>query len=624
MRKVNQRYHQVRPANGGGVRQLSIPANSDVASIIQRGKQVFDLDGFLQLGKPTGNIISEFTDQHGNICGYSEYLKENGLFPSKTKFYILTMADPPKMTETQRRETEEMVKSASIPEPILPSEKFEVESVEPNNLQSRYARIKESLYSSKVSEFSCSGRQACYAATRHETQGEENMPDSYLPFDSGFYLKSVTVNGKEYIDEDEILEPARKRKKTDCLIKFGPNEIHGIEDGELVLGVIPLEKGTKVTWFCDSEELVTITDGLLTYPSKPGIYKCWVEKGPLSTESSPVVVVGKSNHDFDQEAETHANDHDALSEQSDVDVSNRSRKIKFSNSLPGTAAHDSPQIHNVHEISANDVKREKEIGRGTFGVVYRGEWCGTTVAIKVFKKKTLRYMKRSTNEGILNEIDIHKKLTHPNIVQLMGVIYTPERFEISLVSEYVEGSDMESVIFEGNEVLSMKDKLSIALQTAQGLAYMHAVGVVHQDIKPANVLISRHKTAKLCDMGISRLQQSSGVTQACANGPVVGTPVFMAPEVLLDGRKPNIKSDIWSLGGTFVEWFTQKPLWGETADDSIRVISDQLKRGSLPPSLKALKPMVKNIISQCLVYQALKRPAALEIIKMFKKLCKSS
>ncbi|KAK3577208.1 hypothetical protein CHS0354_030479 [Potamilus streckersoni] len=280
---------------------------------------------------------------------------------------------------------------------------------------------------------------------------------------------------------------------------------------------------------------------------------------------------------------------------------------------------DRPAFATLPRIGLSDLQfsTHDEIGRGGFSVVYHGKWMGTDVAIK---KMTLRVNSSELIKMVEQEVSVHSRLRHPHIVQIMGVCSEATSFYI--VSEFIDGSDLHNLIFKpGGSRLKLNRKFTFAKQCCQAVAYLHGVDppIIHQDIKPSNVLVSTvTNQAKICDFGISKIRSySPGRTTE-------GTPYFMAPELLIQAGSSSFKSDIWALGCTFLELFTDLDLWAPNMpmvdeDD----IMKRMKKNEKPPALPLLDthlpPSVRKAITDCFEYNPSKRPSALDLVNEFDK-----
>ena len=192
------------------------------------------------------------------------------------------------------------------------------------------------------------------------------------------------------------------------------------------------------------------------------------------------------------------------------------------------------------------------LGRGGMGVVYRGRdsRIGRDVAIKTLTdgfsgdpEMLKRFYKEAAHTG---------NLRHPNIVTLYD--FGDEDGLPYIVMEFLDGEPLDKLIRE-SESLHLSAKLDIIEQVCEALAYAHVQGMIHRDVKPANVIVQRDGLVKLLDFGIARAGQDGGDKNVTRTGTLVGTPAYMAPErlrgELFDGR-----SDIFSAGVMLFQFVT--------------------------------------------------------------------
>ena len=136
----------------------------------------------------------------------------------------------------------------------------------------------------------------------------------------------------------------------------------------------------------------------------------------------------------------------------------------------------------------------KLIGEGTFSFVYLAKWRETIVVAKVFKQNIVIEKK----DLILREIDILTKIHHPNIVQFLGYINDP----FIIVMEYIPNNNLSY-----KRTLKLREKINIMKDILKGLAYLHnrkPYILIHRDIKPTNIILTKSKTAKIADFGLSK------------------------------------------------------------------------------------------------------------------------
>eukprot|EP00898_Chlorokybus_atmophyticus_P008952 jgi/Chlat1/9058/Chrsp94S08315 len=229
-----------------------------------------------------------------------------------------------------------------------------------------------------------------------------------------------------------------------------------------------------------------------------------------------------------------------------------------------------------------------EIGRGAYGKVYKGTNThdGSIVAIK---QVSLENVKQSDLAGIMVEIDLLKasNLNHKNIVKYLGSYKTSSHLYIIL--EYVENGSLANMI-KPSKFGALSESL-VALYTAQileGLVYLHEQGVIHRDIKGANILTTKEGLVKLADFGVAtKLTEAEQKAQQSKGTSVVGSPYWMAPEVIVMSGV-SAASDIWGVGCTVIELLTGAPPYFEMQHYSalFHIVQDPKERGSAKKLLR--------------------------------------
>lgn len=202
-----------------------------------------------------------------------------------------------------------------------------------------------------------------------------------------------------------------------------------------------------------------------------------------------------------------------------------------------------------------------EIGRGAMGLVYlaKDPLIGRLVALK-----TLRLVRIPEDEELeqfrrrfIREAQSAGILSHPHIVTIHDVVDDEDATFIAM--EYIRGTDLKALI-RGDEPLDLDFVVDVVRQVAGALDYAHGKGVIHRDVKPANVLITGDGQIKITDFGIARLHASS----LTLDHELLGTPNYMAPEQIL-GTDVDRRADLFSLGVVLYEMLTgQKPFQGES------------------------------------------------------------
>jgi serine/threonine-protein kinase len=234
----------------------------------------------------------------------------------------------------------------------------------------------------------------------------------------------------------------------------------------------------------------------------------------------------------------------------------------------------------------------RELGRGKTGVVYEAQDTRTKqiVALKAVKLEDFgEGMADEVADRIFRETESAGLLTHPNIVSVYD--FGIENGLVYISMEYVEGQNLGHYTRPGR-LLPLRETLSIVAGVADTLEYAHSKGVVHGDLKPANVIrIEKTRDVKLTDFGIARVMPSS--KHKSGMGP--GFPYYMSPEQL-SGKRSDGRSDVFSVGVLLFEMLTgQKPFKG----DDISALMLSIARDK-HPSAKALNPRVPRIVERIL------------------------
>ena len=223
-----------------------------------------------------------------------------------------------------------------------------------------------------------------------------------------------------------------------------------------------------------------------------------------------------------------------------------------------------------------------------------------TVAIKQIDLYSISNENISSIEG---EINLLKNLDHLNIVKYIECIRT--KTHINLVLEYVENGSLHQMVKQSGK---MGEHLVFIFvkQILEGLAYLHNQGIIHRDIKGANLLLTKNGVVKLADFGYSILNDKNKVNS------IVGTACFMAPEVIEQKGNISPKCDIWSLGSTIVQLLTTRPPYYEFEPMAamFRIVTDDC-----PPLPTGISEHLKNFLLKCFTKDPSKRPSAKELLQ---------
>ena len=646
-------YSLVSDTRGGGMRTVPISDDATLQDVIEIGKTIFRIpkttSAVLLVGKSKEPLSSFKTFTHsGNT--YRHYLKDNGLFASKAKFYMVegetekekifdqersqekTIATATntkessnerspakrKATATDTKESSKRFKlcgdtkksidersqekrKTTATETTESSKRFKLCNEEmKQNVYIRYRLEKESKYTSSKYHVSCYGRYQCFEMLNSSVG--PIMPETFQPCAEGFEVMEVTDKSKNLTEQ-----------------RFEANYTMGYDNKDHLFAVKrkTYDKKTECKWFKDDEIISHGPNLYVWYPEESGNYKCKIGDDEYTfgrvTQCKPEDIgeatAKNSDNDNMIHATTSADDKKNENDSSSKEEREEELEMGPSKSKDQKSGNEATPFENVYTIPSSEVKMEyPAIGKGSFGIVYKGDWNGTAVAVKMFKKKNMRNMIASSMDTILEEIRVHKSLVHPNIVLLLGVYISPK--ETGLVSEFISGKDLDVFLHEGN--IKGERRVPLVKQITCAVVYMHSRKVIHKDIKPENILVSNDQNcAKLCDYGISQIikSENSGYTQVVSKEAIWGTPAFMLPETHLLNTTPSLPSDVWSLGCTLVELLTNSRIWGKLG---IHAIAAKMENKRLPDSTKKLKAQFKKGI---MAWDPLKRISASDFMK---------
>jgi len=244
------------------------------------------------------------------------------------------------------------------------------------------------------------------------------------------------------------------------------------------------------------------------------------------------------------------------------------------------------------------------IGQGGMGVVYKAEdtQLERTVALKFLPAELTE--EPEARERFIREAKAAAALSHNNICNIHEI--GKEENQLFIVMEYIEGDSLKQRISKGP--LDQAGALDIAVQVAEGLEEAHKKGIVHRDIKPGNIMLTKKGTAKVMDFGLAKISGRSLITR---EAKTMGTVAYMSPEQA-KGEVVDHRSDIWSLGVVLYEMITgQLPFKGEHDQSIIHSILNH-KPGPITKILKDLSLGLEQVIAKALEKNPYKRYRSME------------
>ena len=241
----------------------------------------------------------------------------------------------------------------------------------------------------------------------------------------------------------------------------------------------------------------------------------------------------------------------------------------------------------------------KELGRGSMGTVYlaQQESLGRDLAIKLMAAEFTRdqeFVERFKREG-----RIAAKLRHPNIVQVFD--YSDQNGLYFIAMEYLGSKNLKEYLDDNGGKLSIEESLRIADQLLDALEHAHKQGVVHRDVKPANILVTDSNDVALTDFSIAHIKSAVRLTQT---GSAVGTPEYMAPEQF-DAKNIDARADLYAVGILLYQMLTGiNPFHGESIGE---VMKAQLFKEPEPPQM--INPDIPKPLGMAIIKALKKNPA---------------
>ncbi|MFC4124200.1 protein kinase domain-containing protein [Nocardia rhizosphaerae] len=257
----------------------------------------------------------------------------------------------------------------------------------------------------------------------------------------------------------------------------------------------------------------------------------------------------------------------------------------------------------VAELEAMGLTEAREIGRGGFGVVYRclQPALDRVVAVKVLSSE----IDQESRERFLREEQAMGRLSgHPNIVDILQVDVTATGLPL-IVMPYCSRGSLERLIHDRGP-LTWSDTLRAGVKLAAAIESAHRAGILHRDVKPANVLLSGYGEPQLTDFGIARIPGGFQTSSSL----ITGSPAFTAPEVL-KGHEPTVQSDIYGLGATLFALLTGHAAFERQAGE--KVVAQFLRiTTQAVPDLRSqdIPDDVAAVIEQAMAPDPADRPAS--------------
>ncbi|XP_062293112.1 serine/threonine-protein kinase Nek1-like, partial [Scomber scombrus] len=240
----------------------------------------------------------------------------------------------------------------------------------------------------------------------------------------------------------------------------------------------------------------------------------------------------------------------------------------------------------------------KKIGQGTFGttILVKSKEDGHQYVIKEIHGISRIFTEEK--QKAQQEVEVLSNLSHPNIVQYKKSF--EDKGCLYIVMDYCEGGDLSKKIkSQEGKLLSEEQILDWFVQICLALKHIHDRNIIHRDIKPQNIFLTKDGTVQLGEFGIARVLNSTGeLATTC-----IGTPLYLSPEIC-ENKPYDNKSDIWAVGCVLYEMCSLKPAAGIIEELCLKIVS-----GSYSPVSEHYSQELRSLLAQLLNCDPTQRPS---------------
>ncbi|TVU50977.1 hypothetical protein EJB05_02376 [Eragrostis curvula] len=252
------------------------------------------------------------------------------------------------------------------------------------------------------------------------------------------------------------------------------------------------------------------------------------------------------------------------------------------------------------EIDKRLLKMGERVASGSCGDLFHGNYLGEDVAVKVLRAEHLN--KNVWNE-FTQEVYILREVQHTNVVRFIGACTKPPQF--CIITEYMSGGSLYDFVHKQHNVLELPTLLKFAVDVCRGMCYLHERGIIHRDLKTANLLMDKDQVVKVADFGVARFQDQGGIMTA-----ETGTYRWMAPEVINHQPYDN-KADVFSFAIVLWELITSKIPYDTMTPLQAAVGVRQGLRPGLP---RKAHPKLLDLMQRCWEADPSNRPTFPDIL----------
>eukprot|EP01119_Soliformovum_irregulare_P019749 TRINITY_DN631_c1_g1_i1.p1 TRINITY_DN631_c1_g1~~TRINITY_DN631_c1_g1_i1.p1 ORF type:complete len:962 (+),score=186.76 TRINITY_DN631_c1_g1_i1:414-2888(+) len=274
--------------------------------------------------------------------------------------------------------------------------------------------------------------------------------------------------------------------------------------------------------------------------------------------------------------------------------SQRQSHFQVENQVENRPSYD---LKDIDKIPAAEIVAGRSIGEGSFGVVYQGDWRGTTVAMKSLKKTQI--------ESLISEAQFMRHLNHPNVIRMFGVSEIKD--QIFLVTEFCVNGSLTDYFL--SRKLNTTDRVRMAIEIASGMCYLHSKKIIHRDLAIRNVLVTGDPAFKVADFGLSKVSNNSYYS-VTGDGEKAFPIRWTAMEVFTHLRF-STASDVWSFGVVMWEiWEDGKVPYFSMSN---KEVMENVVNGHRLSKPKLMSDDLWQIASSCFESDVASRPSMEEI-----------
>ncbi|KAB2029876.1 hypothetical protein ES319_D05G191700v1 [Gossypium barbadense] len=263
--------------------------------------------------------------------------------------------------------------------------------------------------------------------------------------------------------------------------------------------------------------------------------------------------------------------------------------------------------NDVWEIDTSLLKYESKLASCSYGDLYKGTFYGQDVAIKVLR---MEHLNENLRREFTQEVNIMRKIQHKNVVQFFGACTTPPN--LCIVTEFMSGGSIYDLLHKQKSGFKLPLLLKLAIDVSEGMSYLHQNGIMHRDLKAANLLMDENGVVKIADFGVARVQAQPGVMTA-----ETGTYRWMAPEVI-EHKPYDHKADVFSFGVVLWEMLTGKLPYENLTP--LQAAVGVVQKGLRPVIPQHTRPKFVELLERCWQQDPSLRPEFSEITNLLEDL----